>query len=164
MKTHHIVAALFLCLLVTGCNAKSNVNSQSLDADKVKTAQTERVVARLLDYYSQWQGVPHCNGGTSKEGVDSCGFTYMTFREKFGIRLPRSTSQLANTGTAINRMHLQPGDLVFFKIDMGARHVGIYVDEQKFMHSSKGEGVMMSSMDNPYWQKRYWQSRRIAAL
>ncbi len=164
MKIYQIIPALFLCLLVTACNGKSTVKSQSLAADKTKTAQSERVIARLLDSYSEWQGVPHCNDGTSKEGVDSCGFTYLTFREKFGIRLPRSTSQLANTGTSINRIHLQPGDLIFFKVEMGARHVGIYVKDQKFIHASKGEGVMMSSMANPFWQERYWQSRRVAAL
>jgi cell wall-associated NlpC family hydrolase len=164
MKIYHIIPALFLCLLVTACNAKSTVNSQSLGAARAKTPESERVIARLLDYYSEWKGVPHCNGGTSKEGVDSCGFTYLTFLEKFGIRLPHSTSQLANTGTSISRIHLQPGDLIFFKVEMGARHVGIYVEDQKFIHSSRDKGVMMSSMDSPYWQKHYWQARRIATL
>ncbi len=164
MKIHHILAALVLCLLVTACNAKSTVKSQSLAESRVETAQSERVIARLLDYYSEWKGVPHCNGGTSKEGVDSCGFAYLTFREQFGLRLPRSTSQLANTGTAISMIHLQPGDLIFFKVEMGARHVGIYLKDQKFIHSSKSKGVMMSSMDEPFWQKHYWQARRIASL
>ena len=164
MKIHHIVPVLFLCLLVTACNSKSTDKGQSLALDTIQKKQSQRTVARLLDCYDEWKGVPHCDGGMSKKGVDSCSFTYLTFREKFGIRLPRSTSQLANSGQAISRLHLQPGDLVFFKVSMGARHVGIYLGDQKFIHASKGEGVKMSRMDAPYWQKHYWQSRRVASL
>ncbi len=133
-------------------------------AEKRLAKAQSRVISQLMNYYMEWKGVPHCDGGMSKKGVDNCSFAYLTFREKFGIRLPRSTSQLANTGQSISRLHLQPGDLVFFKVTMGARHVGIYMGDQKFMHATKTDGVKMSSMDNPYWQKTYWQSRRVARL
>ena len=42
------------------------------------------------------------------------------------------------------------------------RHIGIYVGKKQFIHTSSSRGVMLSRLDNPYWQSAYWHSRRIA--
>ncbi|MBU0681094.1 MAG: C40 family peptidase [Proteobacteria bacterium] len=163
MRISQSVLGFLLCILVTACGNKPHVPSQSLATDAAQKAQAQHVVASLLAGYSEWQGVPHRDGGLSKKGVDCSGFTYLTFRDLFGVQLPRTTSQLAQTGSPIPKGQLQPGDLVFFKVEKG-RHVGIYVENQKFIHASKSKGVMMSRLDNPYWQGHYWQARRVAAL
>jgi cell wall-associated NlpC family hydrolase len=56
---------------------------------------------------------------------------------------------------------LQTADLVFFKTGWKTRHVGIYIGEGQFLHASTSRGVMISSLDNPYWQRHYWTSRRV---
>nr|WP_309791162.1 NlpC/P60 family protein [Klebsiella sp. SORGH_AS_1025] len=56
-----------------------------------------------------------------------------------------------------------PGDLVFFKTGSGESglHVGIYDTDNQFIHASTSQGVTRSSLDNVYWNKKFWQARRI---
>jgi len=111
--------------------------------------------------YQQWKGTPYAYGGMSKEGIDCSAFVYLTFRDRFGIKLPRDTFHQARTGKEIDQKHLKSGDLVFFQVDTNTRHVGIYLDQGRFMHVSFKNGVTVSSLDNRYWVKRYWKSIRV---
>lgn len=149
-------------LLLSGCTGlKKTVQTPSASSYLFNQDDQYRIINNFYIQLKNWKGVPHRDGGMSKKGVDCSGFTYITFLELFDIRLPRTTSQLAHTGRPISKLQLQPGDLVFFKINMWVKHVGIYVENQKFIHASRKKGVMMSRLDTPYWQKNYWQSRRI---
>ena len=76
---------------------------------------------------------------------------------------PHETTQQASIGTQIDKDELRPGDLVFFKTGSGQNglHVGIYDTNNQFIHASTSKGVMRSSLDNVYWQKNFWQARRI---
>ena len=56
---------------------------------------------------------------------------------------------------------LQPGDLIFYRIDAKTRHVGIYLGDGEFLHASESVGVTISDLHRPYWQKRLWTVRRI---
>lgn len=149
-------------LTITGCSTKKQVPTLPTDSSVAGSQGQQQIISKLYNHLEEWHGVPHRDGGMSKKGVDCSGFTSLTFRRLFDVRLPRTTSQQANSGATISRLQLQPGDLVFFKIRMGVRHVGIYVDKQKFMHASKSRGVMISRLDNPYWLEHYWQARRVA--
>jgi len=120
-----------------------------------------RIKSELYAQYADWKAVDFKHGGLSKNGVDCSGFVYLTFLEKFGVTLPRSTAQQAETGGEILQRDLKAGDLVFFKTGIFNRHIGIYVENRTFMHVSQARGVTISSLDNPYWKKRYWQARRI---
>ncbi len=151
-------------LAITGCSTKQRVPALPADSSTAGSQGQHQVISKLYAHLEEWHGVPHRDGGMGKQGIDCSGFTALTLRRLFDVRLPRTTSQQANSGTTISRLQLRPGDLVFFKIRMGVRHVGIYVEEQKFMHASKSRGVMLSRLDNPYWLEHYWQARRVAAL
>ncbi len=148
-----------LVLLLTACG-KPAVYSTPTAQPAAKTNHASRL-GKLQDQYRAWRGVPHRDGGMSKKGVDCSGLVYLTFKEKFNTTLPRSTKGLSGHGKQISRRDLQPGDLVFFKITWKGRHVGIYTSNNTFIHTSKSKGVMTSRLDNPYWQKTYWQSRRV---
>ncbi|MEJ2743797.1 MAG: NlpC/P60 family protein, partial [Gammaproteobacteria bacterium] len=41
------------------------------------------------------------------------------------------------------------------------RHVGIYIENDKFLHTSTQKGVTISTLQNNYWNNRYWQARRV---
>ena len=84
-----------------------------------------------------------------------------TFRAVFGHALPRTTLAQASLGRGVGRQQLQDGDLVFFKTGRRQRHVGVYVGNGQFAHASRAQGVTISSLDNVYWKRRYWQSRRL---
>ncbi|MCI4184309.1 NlpC/P60 family protein, partial [Dickeya dianthicola] len=77
--------------------------------------------------------------------------------------LPRSTEEQTEVGTHVDRDALLPGDLVFFRTGSGENglHVGIYDNNDQFIHASTSRGVMRSSLNNVYWKRAYWQARRI---
>lgn len=56
---------------------------------------------------------------------------------------------------------LRPGDLLFFYTGEKARHVGIYLGDGDFFHSSTSKGVTRSSMHADYWKYRLITIRRI---
>ena len=60
-----------------------------------------------------------------------------------GLRLPRSAAEIANVGQTIGRAELVAGDLVFFNT-MGRKysHVGIYLGDDRFVHSPSAGGVV----------------------
>ncbi|STL90306.1 lipoprotein [Escherichia coli] len=100
-------------------------------------------------------------GGSTKKGIDCSGFVQRTFREQFGLELPRSTYEQQEMGKSVSRSNLRTGDLVLFRAGSTGRHVGIYIGNNQFVHASTSSGVIISSMNEPYWKKRYNEARRV---
>ncbi len=117
----------------------------------------------MYQQHTQWKGVKYKMGGLSKKGIDCSGFAYATYREKFGIALPRSTKLQSQVGTEIEKKQLRPGDLVFFKTGLKVRHVAIYIEDGKFLHASTKKGVMISKLNDYYWDDKYWHARRVGS-
>jgi len=85
----------------------------------------------------------------------------MTYLDRFNIRMPRNTYQQSQTGTYVFKRDLTAGDLIFFRIGYKTRHVGIYLENDLFVHASTSRGVMLSNLQDAYWSKRYWKAVRI---
>lgn len=117
--------------------------------------QQAPLLEKLYKQHDKWYGTPYRIGGNSRSGIDCSGFVQMTYRDLFGINLPRTTTQQFRSGPHVNRADLKPGDLVFFR---HGRHVGIYLENQKFLHASTSSGVMISDIRNTYWTRHYWRS------
>ena len=98
----------------------------------------------------------------SRRGIDCSALVYLIYRDEMGIQLPRTTQYQAVAGKAIKRGQLRPGDLVFFRTGRRGRHVGIYLEDGKFLHASVSKGVTISHMADNYWKSRYWRARRLA--
>lgn len=113
----------------------------------------------LMSQHERWEGTPYRLGGTSSSGVDCSALVQNIYADQFNINLPRTTRHQVNEGAAVARGSLEPGDLVFFR-PPGSRHVGIYVGDERFLHASSSRGVMISSLNNVYWKRYYWKSRR----
>lgn len=119
------------------------------------------VKSKIMDQYADWKGVRYRLGGESKRGIDCSAFVQRTFREQFGMDLPRSTYEQEYMGKQIQRAKLRPGDLVLFRAGSTGRHVGIYLGNDKFVHASTSSGVTISSLTDNYWDKRYREGRRL---
>lgn len=115
----------------------------------------------LREYYQDWRGVPYRLGGRSRSGIDCSSFVRQTMTAVDSLNLPRTTTRQVRRGQAISRDNLAPGDLVFFRTGRSSRHVGIFVGSGRFMHASSSRGVTISRLDNSYWRRHYWQSRRV---
>jgi len=110
-------------------------------------------------------GVPYRRGGSSEEaGFDCSGFTRHIFEMSLGLVLPRRADEQASTSLLqkISREELKPGDLVFFNtMRRTFSHVGIYVGDDKFIHSPRAGGeVRIESMREAYWSRRFTGARR----
>lgn len=114
----------------------------------------------LLAQHKRWAGTPYRIGGTSERGIDCSALVRNVYRDTFDLELPRSTRGQVHEGRPIDRQELQAGDLVFFRPPGRYNHVGIYVGDGYFLHASTSKGVIISRLDNSYWQRYYWQSRR----
>jgi murein DD-endopeptidase / murein LD-carboxypeptidase len=125
-----------------------------------KAAETPIKKQAFTEFYNEWKNVKYKMGGISKSGIDCSAFTQKIYKDKFGIELSRSTRTQVNEGIEVAKSELQPGDLVFFKTGKTDRHVGVYVGNGKFLHSSI-KGVQYTSLDKPFYKKNYWTSRRI---
>ncbi len=98
-----------------------------------------------------------------QSGLDGSSFVGYVFKDKLGFLLPRKSTQMSRVGKPINRDELQPGDLVFFNtMRLTFSHVGIYVGDNKFIHSpSKGTSVRVDDLGSLYWDKRFDGARRL---
>jgi cell wall-associated NlpC family hydrolase len=98
-----------------------------------------------------------------QSGLDGSSFVGYVFKDKLGFLLPRKSTQMSRVGKPITREELQPGDLVFFNtMRLTFSHVGIYVGDNKFIHSpSKGTSVRVDDLSSLYWDKRFDGARRL---
>lgn len=155
MSLRKLIVIFLLQLMVIGC-----AGNRSVPLPLATSSANPEKVTLLYEQYKSWQGVRHKDGGLSRDGVDCSGFVYLTYQEKFGQTVPRTTQLLVQTGKPIDPRNMRPGDLVFFKTGWKKRHVGIYVNDGKFLHASSSRGVMMSELQNPYWSDAFWMARR----
>lgn len=103
-------------------------------------------------------------GNTPESGLDCSGLVRYVFKEAWGTELPRTAEQISRLGQRVDTHELQPGDLVFYNtLRRTFSHVGIYLGENKFIHSpARGGEVRIENMDVSYWKKRFNGARRIA--
>lgn len=143
----------------SGGSMMSPANNPVNDLSRLKNPTPLVIRRALLEQHERWSGTPYRLGGTTQRGVDCSALVQNVYLDTFDITLPRTTRGLVTKGHAIDRQDLRAGDLVFFR-PPGNRHVGIYVGEGYFLHASSSKGVIISQLDNTYWQRYYWQSRR----
>ncbi|MCT7909289.1 NlpC/P60 family protein [Arcobacter lacus] len=120
----------------------------------------DKINEGLFSVYNQWKGTRYKLGGTSKSGIDCSGFVQKVLQQGFGLSMPRDTVSLSKVGTSIKKDELKMGDLVFFKTKRN-NHVGIYLEDGKFMHASTKIGVTISELDSDYFKNSYWKAQRI---
>ena len=154
-----------LILFLTGCAGtqdKYTTPKYSKPDPKITDrSKNNKIKGILYSQLKEWKSVKYKTGGLSKRGIDCSGFVFVTYMDRFRIKLPRTTELQSRLGRPIAKSRLKAGDLVFFKTGVKVRHVGIYIENGKFIHASTSRGVMMSSFDDSYWSKKYWKSIRI---
>ncbi|MBS7807368.1 C40 family peptidase [Variovorax sp. PCZ-1] len=131
-------------------------------AGKVVSDKASELVVNAMGFL----GVPYKRGGNSfEQGLDCSGFVRLMYEQTVGLVLPRRSAEQAAATQPIDKSELQPGDLVFFNTLKSAfSHVGIYVGDNKFIHSPRSGGVIrVEDMRVSYWQTRFDGARRVDA-
>lgn len=110
---------------------------------------------KMFEFIDNWYGTRYRLGGTTKNGIDCSAFSQLFFSTVYGINLPRTSKEQYYKSQKISRSHLQEGDLIFFNTRGGVSHVGIYLQNNKFVHAATSNGVMISDFFDPYWHSRF---------
>ncbi|MFH2003654.1 MAG: NlpC/P60 family protein [Bacteroidota bacterium] len=119
----------------------------------------ERMIMQIINYL----GTPYKFGGNSRKGIDCSAFTQTMISEVFNLEIPRSTLGQIKIGNEVRREELEFGDLIFFNTRRRQvpGHVGIYLWDQYFAHASTKHGVVISSMESGYYDRKFIAARRI---
>ncbi|MGB8956809.1 MAG: stalk domain-containing protein [Tumebacillaceae bacterium] len=120
------------------------------------------VGASIVNNAKAYLGVPYAWGGTTPNGFDCSGLIYYVY-QKNGVTLPvRTSTTMSKLGQAVDRQNLQAGDLVFFSTSGGSiNHVGIALDNNRFISATSSKGVKIDSLDSSYWGPRYKGAKRV---
>lgn len=106
-------------------------------------------------------GAPYRYGGAAPDGFDCSGLVVYAAAGT-GLQLPRTTQELFQIGTPVGRDSLAAGDLVFMRLQAKEMHVGIAVDERRFVHApSTGGHVRIDSIDAAPYAQGFLGARRL---
>ena len=164
-KIKHIVPFTLLGLLFT-LNACRTV-APSYDYQSLAQAALQLGVDidmqdnhRLYIEASQWIRTPHRLGGNSQNGIDCSGFTQHIYKKVYKKKIPRSSQQQYRKAYKVSKSKLKEGDLVFFSAARSKKqisHVGIYLKDNLFIHTSSSQGVTINNLNEKYY-RRNWVS------
>ncbi len=158
---------LFFIAIFIGCHSSKRIG------------QTKRKSSPLLEKYSQllgtkvsnqklyesvdhWMGKPYKYAGNDERGIDCSGLVNQLMKQVFQRSVTANSQKLYELSKKIDPSELKEGDLIFFKIDTKqVGHVGFYLANRKFIHSTTQGGVMINSMDEAYYRKYYFAVGRI---
>ncbi len=115
----------------------------------------------LLEQMDEWYGTRYRLGGTTRKGVDCSAFVQAVFLGAYAVNLPRTAREQYKVARRISRTELQEGDLLFFNTTGGVSHVGIYLQNNKFIHASVSQGVTISDLFDPYYLRRFIGAGRV---
>ncbi len=175
-----VFLALIVMMVLVSCGTSKNVAvkrhtttktvKRANDLKKLESGFSGRVnsaIQSLLSDAQKYLGAPYKYAGNTSAGFDCSGFTCKVFGEN-NTQLPRRSQDQSSVGKEISIRETKPGDLVFFATSGGSRvsHVGIVHDigqdgEVKFIHASTSKGVIISSLNEKYWNSAYLFARRV---
>ncbi|MBZ9634530.1 C40 family peptidase [Clostridium sp. FP1] len=129
----------------------------------------------LVSYSNAFLGMQYLWGGTTPAisdtsgkyisgGFDCSGFVQYIYKN-FGIDLPRTSMDQINQGRSVTINNLEKGDLVFFMTNPAlpheVSHVGMYIGNNKFVHSPNACDVIKISELTGYYKDKFVIGKRM---
>lgn len=173
MKANNLCCILLVTIFLSACGSKQQM--VTLPADFKGPKELSRLYGVrltpndnifLYNEGAKWLGTPHRTGGNTRRGIDCSGFVAIMYREIYGKQLARSSADILKQNCSkIDRFRLQEGDLVFFNTNRNKKktpsHVGIYLKDGRFIHTSTSKGVMVNSLNEPYYNQTWLTGGRV---
>lgn len=150
-------------VIATPVNAKPQRQADGSECDNALglkcTGDDNAQLYRLVD---SWLGVPYRYGGNDRSGIDCSAFVGIIYREVYGKNLHRTANDILQDVRLIPKNQIREGDLLFFTNSKGkVSHVGVYLKEGLFAHSSTSAGVCVSRLSDSYWTKHFYRGGRV---
>ena len=142
------------------------LNQQSNVAFLYSKEIYEKKREAVEQYSKNFLGKPYVWGATGPDSFDCSGFTQKVYGQ-WGIKIPRHSTQQAKVGEYISYENLERGDMVFFDTEKKARgvvnHVGIYLEDGKFIHASSGNKkvVITNFNEKLFYKNHFLWGRRV---
>lgn len=155
MKKYTLFLLLLVTVLFSACSSRRKTIKPSANtAAKVADAMSNLKSRSLYRFITDWTGVQYKLGGLDKRGIDCSGFALLLQKDIYGNTLPRRSRDQAEVIRKKNPGQLQEGDLIFFSFGGGAvDHVGVYLNNDYFVHASTSRGVIVDDLSLPVYQK-----------
>ncbi len=180
ISTRIVLVVLCLVMAVATADAKHKKRSSSKISSKAKREIVENKIGieiakdstnqKLTSLYNEamdWLKTPYRRGGMSSKGMDCSGLTGTIYKNVFGVKLQRSSNDISNVDVNdVAKSDLRPGDLVFFSTSRRGKrvnHVGVFLGNRHFIHASTSNGVIISSLDEAYYQRTWVKGGRVKA-
>ncbi len=162
-----LISSLFVLslTLLTGCGT-SRPSTDRQTASHYNKKLTPAQERELVKEAKKWLGTKYRYGGHSRSGTDCSGMVMEVYKKVCDVKLPRSSREQRDFCKSIRRDDLRRGDLVFFstgKSKSTVSHVGLYIGDGEIIHASSSRGVMVSRLDERYFQRAYHSSGRVLA-
>ncbi|MBQ3725403.1 MAG: SH3 domain-containing protein [Oscillospiraceae bacterium] len=161
--TSGYVSGDYVALVSKAVTAAQQPAAQQTETPVITATGTgAEIAAKALEYV----GYPYKYGGEGPNSFDCSGLTKYIYG-LYGVTLYHGSIKQGQTGIAVDKSELQPGDLVLFygsgsEAGVKDAHVGIYIGDDQFVHASTyGVGVIVSSLNTNTYIKRYSGARRI---
>ncbi len=139
-----------------------NTSLKKKYADILGVSESDIKNEKLYQFINEWYGTPYKYGGKDKHGIDCSGMTSVLYNAVYQKTISSSTKALVNEVKKIKTSDLKEGDLVFFNTNgKSISHVGVYLQNNKFVHASTKRGVMISNLSEPYYVKTYVSAGRV---
>ncbi len=169
---YSLVISIFL-FLTTSCRSTKEATIKEKPDGKIVELKakyagilgtsTEQISnVKLYQFIDEWYGTPYKYGGKTKDGVDCSDFTAILCETVYNKKVEVPASKIYSMTQAIDLKDIQEGDLVFFKIESSKiSHVGIYLQNNKFIHSSTKKGVIINDLNEAYYKKYFHKAGRL---
>ncbi len=117
----------------------------------------------LYNLIENWWGTRYRYGGSTKRGIDCSAYVGELLRNAYNQNPPRTARAIYAVSEMISRENLQEGDLVFFNTRGGVSHIGMYLGNNYFTHSSTTHGVTISNLNDNYYSRKFIGGGRLNA-
>lgn len=162
-------------LFLSSCGTNKNISQTEKESHQsvreiekkyaalLNVAENDISNTRLYSFIDEWYGVPYKYGGKDKKGIDCSNFTSTLYQHIYHRSLTGSSSSIFNQCKVISKKELKEGDLLFFKIEKDdISHIGVYLQNNKFVHATTKKGVMIDDLDEAYYKKYFYKAGRLS--
>lgn len=138
---------------LTALTTKISPTAQQLPREN---EMRDDIVRRAQSYLN----LPYIFGGASPTGFDCSGLVMYLYNQH-GFTMPHGVIHMRPTLRLTKNP--QKGDVIFFRNDNGVvGHVGMYIDEERFIHAPKpGAVIRYEKLTHPYWRQRFVEIRSV---